>query len=1006
MIAYNIQNAFIWMDAKTIRLTEMRAYKARLRTSSVRPMMRACKARLRRGRVHPITGRRGLKPRLWGGCVRLILLCLLIVLAGCATGTAPKPIVDPLVERHQQWREHVEEGNEQLRRGNLRDALVAYQAAVAIRPDAGGPQQKIAEIYFQLEEYENARHAFVAFLALEPKNVNALNYAGYISEKLNDYQSAAEHYEKVLTVSKDNLYALNHLGLAYKQLGRLDEAVKVLREALRIDAKCERPESENLHNYLGLIYLEQGKVGEAIAEWRESIRLFPKAVWARQQLAALYEDRGRYYEAQLQYQELLEVAPDNLLAVTRLQALARLQTAPTGEGVSAPTGEGVNLSSVGRGVKVSPVDLLQVDADLRIATAPDAAAYPNADALILFNHFSHDVLPTGQSRYTTHQVVKLLTERGIEKYDDIAIPYQPSAQNIAVNIARTIAADGTVHQPPQEAFNDVTPPGLLSQNLYSDTMWRVISMVGLTPGVCIEYQVTLEDKPENVGGGETWITGGFNFQSTEVTLETSYALRIPSAWHLQWKTENFGRRELPFSTHPSRRDLPVSTHQEKPQFSMRYDENGNVVYVWQHGETPALTIEEGMPHVNDIAPRLHYSSIPAWNDVYQWYKQLASERYTPDAQIEALTHQLTKDLTTKADKIRAIYHFVASRIRYVGIELGQSAYQPSPAAEVLQKQYGDCKDKTTLLITMLELVGIRAYPVLINPSPYERTDTELPSLNQFSHMLAAIPNEEGGYIWLDATSQTCSYGNLPYSVQGRKGFLIGEEQGEFVDIPIFSAETNRLISTTELWLSGEGSVQGKLHIETRGQYDINARWTYQQVPPSQLQTILATELSQQFPGIEVEWHNISDLEELNVPVEIELGFQVQHYAVPLKNENMAMLLPMPIDEFAEYAALVAAPQRAYSLDMGYPTQLEKEIRIHLPAGWTAALPADIHQTTDFAELTRQYRHVEGTVTYLLTFTLKERLIPAATYAEARHLFTQLASEDGSRLLLQTIPNSP
>ena len=961
------------------------------------------------------------------------LLCLLVMLAGCATGPAPKPIVDPLVERNQQWRAHVEEGNAELRRGNLRDALVAYQAAAAIRPDAGGPRLKIAELYFQLEEYENARDAFVAFLALEPKNVNALNYAGYISEKLNDYQSAAEHYEKVLTVSKDNLYALNHLGLAYKQLGRLDEAVTVLREALSLDAKCERPESENLHNYLGLIYLEQGKVGEAIAEWRESIRLFPKAVWARQQLAALYEDRGRYYEAQLQYQELLEVAPDNLLAVTRLQALARLQSAPTRGGVNVP-----------------PVDLLQVDADLRIANAPDADAYPDADALILFNHFSHDVLPTGQSRYTTHQAVKLLTERGIEKYDDIAIPFQPRAQNITVNIARTIAADGTVYQPPQEAFNDVTPPGLLAQNLYSDTMWRVISMVGLTPGVCIEYQVTLEDKPENAVGGETWITGGFNFQSTEVTLETNYALRIPSAWHLQWKTENF-----------SRIDLPVSMHQEKLPVSTRYDENGNVIYVWHYGETPALAVEEGMPHVNDIAPRLHYSSIPSWNDVYLWYQQLAADRYTPDSQIEARVYQLTKDLTTKADKIRAIYHFVASRIRYVGIELGQSAYQPSPATEVLQKQYGDCKDKTTLLIAMLELVGIRAYPVLINPSPYERTDTELPSLNQFSHMLAAIPrndgrarsqgapigvDEAGGYIWLDATSSTCSYGNLPYSDQGRKGFLIGEAQGEFVDIPIFPAETNRLVSTTELWLSEEGSVQGKIHIQTRGQYALNARWTYQQVPPSQLQTTLATELSQQFPGIAVEWSNLSDLANLNVPVEMELGFQVQNYATLLEKEHpdrsdrygrrgfkprlrgekehpgrsalpvakehlgrsnrvgvdvaMAMLMPMPIDEFAEYAALVAAPQRAYSLDLGYPTQLEKEIQIHLPEGWTAMLPADIQHTTDFAELTRQYRQTESTVTYRLTFTLKERIIPAAAFAAAKRFFTQLASEDGSRLLLQ------
>ena len=129
-----------------------------------------------------------------------------------------------------------------------------------------------------------------------------------------------------------------------------------------------------------------------------------------------------------------------------------------------------------------PVTLLKPDVERIIANAPDASDYPDADTLVLFNHFSHDVLPTGQSRYTTHQVVKILTERGIQRYGDIAIPYQPTAQNIAVNIVRTITADGTILQPPNEAFNDVTPPGLLSQNLYSDALWKVISMVGLAPG--------------------------------------------------------------------------------------------------------------------------------------------------------------------------------------------------------------------------------------------------------------------------------------------------------------------------------------------------------------------------------------------------------------------------------------------------------------------------------------------------------------------------------------------
>ena len=885
------------------------------------------------------------------------LLSLLFVFTGCtifSKNPSSPPVVDPLVERNRQWQEQVETGNIELQQGDLHGALTAYEAAIAIRPDASEVQHKIAEIYFRLEEYENARNAFIAFLGLKPNNITALNYAGYISEKLMDYTAAAGYYERVLSVSVDNLYALNHLGLACKQLEHYDEAVEVLHKALSLDPKCERPESENLHNYLGLVYLEQGKLGEAIAELWESIRLFPKDTWAREQLAALYEDQQRYFEAQLQYQQLLEIDPDNLLALTRLQGLAQLNLGP------------VQVTDV------PPVTLLKPDVEHIIASAPGASDYPDADTVVLFNHFSHDVLPTGQSRYTTHQVVKILTERGIQKYGDIAIPYQPTAQNIEVNIARTITADGTVLQPPDEAFNDVTPPGLLSQNLYSDAMWRVISMVGLAPGVCIEYQVTLEDK---VPGGETWITGGYNFQATEVTLETSYALQMPKTWYLQWEVAN-------------------APNPQEPEIS--YTENDTVVYIWKYEETPALTLEDGMPHINDIALRLRYSSIKDWGSVYTWYKDLAKERYTPDADIEAKVQQLTSNLMTEEAKIRAIYHFVATHIRYVGIELGQSAYQPSPATEVFQMQYGDCKDKTTLLISMLDLADIKAYPVLISVAPHERVDTTLPTLSQFNHMIAAIPNGTNTYIWLDPTAATCSYGDLPYNTQGRTGFLISDTHGEFVETPVFQPESNRLVSTTELTLNNEGNVKGTLYIQTNGQYNLNARWAYQQIHPSALKTTLAAELSRQFPGIRVAWYDISDLGDLNVPVTINLGFHVENYATWVGND---MLLPLPIDEFADYAETFANEQRVYSLDLGYPMQIEKAIRIQVPDGWTATLPKDIHHVIESAELTRQYRQVGNVITYRLLFTLKNRILSAEAYSGAKSLFMSLASEDGSRLLL-------
>ncbi len=893
--------------------------------------------------------------------IQLLALTLLFVLSGCTifpnTKSNSPAIVDPLIEGNRQWREHTEVGDTALQQGHLRDALDAYQAAVKIRPNSNVVQYKIAEIYFQLEEYENARDAFVAFLELEPNHIIALNYVGYIFEKLNNYESAAQYYERVLNISKDNLYALNHLGLAYKQLNRLDEAEAQLRKALVLDPNCNSPDCENLHNYLGLIHLQRGEIGEAIAELRESIRLFPQDIWARQRLGSLYEDHQRYFEAQLQYQQLLQVDPDNLLAVTRLQAIAQLISTPI------------------QAVTVPPVPILNPDVSQIIANAPTANDYPNADVIILFNHFSHDVLPTGQSRYTTHQVVKILNERGIQKYGDIAIPYQPNSQNIEVNIARTFVPDGTVRTPPDEAYNDVTPPGLLSYNLYSDMMWRVISMVGLAPGVCIEYQVTLEDKLENVTGNKTWITGGYNFQSSEVTLETIYALRLRQERHLQWKTDNF---------------------EIEPEISN--EENGIVQYIWRTGEMPALKLEEGMPHINDIAPRLSFSSIASWDDVYKWYKDLAKGRDAPDEHLQKTVQKLTENLTTDEAMIRAIYHFVAKHIRYVGIELGQSAYQPSPAVEVLQKRYGDCKDKTTLLIAMLDLVGIKAYPVMISTSPYQRIDRTLPSLSQFNHIIAAIPNGKENYIWLDPTSSTCSYGDLPHSDQGRTGLLIGDTRGTFVNIPIYPAESNKLRSTTELWLNRNGDVHGKIRIHMTGQYSIDTRWAYQQIPPTEWEDTLASELSQQFPNIQVDSVTISELDNLDVPIEITVKFHVENYVIHLKKQK---LLPLPIDEFADYAEIVAASERTYPLDLSYPMQIEKTIRIHLPDSWNAVLPPDFEHATSFAAMKRQYSQHENLVTYHLTWTLKQRTIPATAYASAKQFFNRLASEDGSRLLLNT-----
>ena len=887
------------------------------------------------------------------------LIVILLLLSGCSifsrSQSGEKVIVDPLIEQNKAWREQVEAGNLAVQDGDLKGALDAYQAALAIKPKASQIQFQVAKLYFQQEEYEKARDAFAATVTLDPKNMDARNSLGYIYEQLNNYEAAAQVYENTLKVEPNNLYALNHLGLAYKQLSRLDDAERVLRKAVEIDPKSARPASKNLRNYLALIYLEKGDIGEAIAEFRESIRLFPKDVWSRQNLASLYEAHGRYYEAQLQYHKILEIDPQNLLAPTRIQALAYLDR------------------SVSVSIEVAPLDLIDIDIEEVIAAAPDATDYPDADAIILLNQFSHEVTPSGKSRYTTHQVVKILTERGVQNYDDIAIPHTPKAQYITVNVARTIKPDGSVVEPPDEAFNDVTPPGLLSYNLYSDSMWRVISMPALKPGVCIEYQVTLEDAGAESVGSTSWFWGGYSFQSTDPTLQSVYALRVPKGTDFRWKAIHCQLN-------------PQILHEEEAS-----------TYLWTHGETPALKTEYNMPATNDIVPRLSYSSVGSWEAVYNWYKDIAKDRYTVDQAIEEAVEELTADLLTEDDKIRVIYHFVASQIRYVGIELGQGAYQPTPADQVLNVRYGDCKDKTTLMIAMLDLAGIEAFPVMLNPAPYQRIDLELPSLGQFSHLIGAIPRDDGNYIWLDPTADTCSYGDLPARDRGRKGFVIQSERGEFVDIPISTPESNQLLVDTEIALTEDGTVQGLMRIDTLGQYNVEARLEYKRVSPSAWKDTLAVGLSKQFPGVRVDSVQISDLEDLNVPVQLNVAFTVENYAEPIDNR---LMFPLPSDEFSDYAEIFAAAERQHPLDLSYPMQMKKTIRIALPEGWTATFPKDIHLENRFAGVERQYKLEGNQIHYEINFTIRESIIPPEDYPTAKRFFDMLVREDRTQLILE------
>src|SRR5205823_3536953 len=128
----------------------------------------------------------------------------------------------------------------------------------------------------------------------------------------------------------------------------------------------------------------------------------------------------------------------------------------------------------------------------------------------------------------------------------------------------------------------------------------------------------------------------------------------------------------------------------------------------------------------------------SWHDVGAWGWQLSSTQRQASPEIQQKAHQLTEGKTGTIEKIRALGAFVQHDVRYVAIEIGIGGYQPHPAPQTFSNRYGDCKDKATLLATMLREVGINSYLVLAQTNRGVVVPS-FPSAMSFNHMIIAIP---------------------------------------------------------------------------------------------------------------------------------------------------------------------------------------------------------------------------------------------------------------------------
>src|ERR1039458_837647 len=370
----------------------------------------------------------------------------------------------------------------------------------------------------------------------------------------------------------------------------------------------------------------------------------------------------------------------------------------------------------------------------------------------MHSHYRFEADGTG--RKETKARIRVQSEAGVQQWGQLQEGYNSANERVEIPYVRVLKEDGSEIKAGDDAVQDLSAPIEREAPVYTDYRQKHITVPGLRPGEVLEYDmVTVIHTP--LAAGQFW--ADYEFDKSKITLhEETLDVDAPAGRSLKLKckpgmdpviTEKDGRRIYHWSgSHLERDDDSAKAKEKDKKKKYRPD---------------------------DDRPDIQLTTFETWEQVGRWYASLEKDRRVPSPEVRAKAQELTKGLNTDLEKTEALYDFVAKNFRYVSLSLGVGRYQPHAASDVLHDQYGDCKDKHTLLASLLEAEGLHASSVLINSS--RKLDPDVPSPSQFDHVItlsalrSAAKKEQ---VWMDTTAEVAPFRLLSYTLRKKQALVI------------------------------------------------------------------------------------------------------------------------------------------------------------------------------------------------------------------------------------------
>jgi tetratricopeptide (TPR) repeat protein len=577
----------------------------------------------------------------------------------------------------------------------------------------------------------------------------------------------------------------------------------------------------------------------------------------------------------------------------------------------------------------------------------------------------------GTGERDLHVVVRIQSQGAAQQFGVLSFAYASANETPQVKLIRVRKPDGTAVDTPVDAAIDMPAEVTREAPLYSDLKEKHVPVRSLSAGDTLEYEVdTRIEKPE--APGQFWGATHFALPGTVIVLAEVLTLEVPADKYVQVWSPN---------------------HK-----AMVQGKSGLRSYTWSVSQlvtAPKNTDDDTAklrapkdPDEDDEGRRLPsvaWTTFRSWTEVGDWYRSLAQSRARPTDVLRERAQEITSKAASPEEQVREIYNFVSTQNRYVGIDFGIGRYQPHSAAEVLANQYGDCKDKDTLLEALLQAKGFSTAPALIGAGIAPVPDVPSPAV--FNHVITTVKLPEGR-IWLDSTPAAAPFRYLSAVIRDQKALIVPAEERATLESTPANAPYEFTASLEAVGtLDAEGKLTAKMKAAYRDDDEVPVRMLARSAAPAERDKV--SQYVSSYAGFGGSTSNtvFGNAEDSAQPVQMTYDYARHPYG---DWDNLRILPLFPSLEFTQLSSKTSAPEE--DIQLGTPRTLMARSAIRLPDGFRTDLPDPIHVKSDFATFDKTYRFESGEIIAERRVVVLKKKVPKAEWKKYQE-FTKNISLD-------------